>query len=250
MFEELNQHRAAVAENIQKAMEIGFTGGELEKAHKVGDVHPNGKWVWTQLPSGKFDWRVIKKTGAGSGAGSSSTAQKTSNNVKEYSNLPDDFTLPDGGETLKFKIGSNRYLNITGLRVGGWKMSVTEGNKTIEEKVTGFQSNVAKFVSKYEPKKKREDSMGKNANSSASDKKSSSAKKPTPSKQEKKAKVPSGYRIYYEDDLVEVYDDKGKKVYSGLYDYCDYKDEVHQWNRADQNYDLPHGYKLVGKTKH
>ena len=76
MFEELNQHRAAVAENIKKACEIGFTGNELEKAHKVGDIHPNGKWVWTQLPSGKYDWRVIKKTGAGSGAAAPATAQK------------------------------------------------------------------------------------------------------------------------------------------------------------------------------
>lgn len=90
MFEELNAHRAAVAENIQKGMEIGFTGGELEKAHKVGDIHPNGKWVWTQLPSGKYDWRVIKKTGAGSGAGSSSTAQKTAKKeaeLKEFINI-------------------------------------------------------------------------------------------------------------------------------------------------------------------
>ena len=62
MFEELNAHRLAVQENIEKAFEVGFTGNEdLEKAHQVGDIHPNGKWVWTQLPSGKYDWRVIKK---------------------------------------------------------------------------------------------------------------------------------------------------------------------------------------------
>lgn len=68
MFEELNAHRQAVRENIEKAFEIGFTeNNDLEKAHKVGDIHPNGKWVWTQLPSGKFDWRVIKKKDGGSG---------------------------------------------------------------------------------------------------------------------------------------------------------------------------------------
>lgn len=90
MFEDIQQHRAAVAENIQKAMEIGFTGNELEKAHKVGDVHPNGKWVWTQLPSGKYDWRVIKKTGAGSGGSSPATAQKqTSEGKKSWDNLSD-----------------------------------------------------------------------------------------------------------------------------------------------------------------
>jgi hypothetical protein len=31
---------------------------EIEKAkHQVGDIHPNGKWVWTEYQPGKFDWR-------------------------------------------------------------------------------------------------------------------------------------------------------------------------------------------------
>ena len=73
MFEDIQKHRQAVRENIEKSLQIGFTESEdFEKAHKVGDIHPNGKWVWTQLPSGKFDWRVIKvkpqaNTGGGSG---------------------------------------------------------------------------------------------------------------------------------------------------------------------------------------
>ena len=65
MFEDIQKHRQAVRENIEKSLQIGFTESEdFEKAHKVGDIHPNGKWVWTQLPSGKFDWRVIKKSPA------------------------------------------------------------------------------------------------------------------------------------------------------------------------------------------
>lgn len=92
MFEELNQHRVAVAENIQKAMEIGFTGNELEKAHQEGDVHPNGKWVWTKLPSGKYDWRVIKNGSSGGvgktapKAGESSAQQGESSSVKNMRN--------------------------------------------------------------------------------------------------------------------------------------------------------------------
>lgn len=64
MFEDLNSHRAAVTENIQKGFEIGFIPetNSVSKAHKEGDIHPNGKWIWTRLPSGKYDWRVIKKT--------------------------------------------------------------------------------------------------------------------------------------------------------------------------------------------
>ena len=77
MFEELNAHRQAVRENIEKAFEVGFTGNtDFEKAHQVGDVHPNGKWVWTQLPSGKYDWRVIKKTNTSSGGSASSAPKK------------------------------------------------------------------------------------------------------------------------------------------------------------------------------
>ena len=47
----------------------------IEKAvqRKVGDMHPNGKWVWTEYKPGKFDWRPAKKnssTGTSSGGGS------------------------------------------------------------------------------------------------------------------------------------------------------------------------------------
>ncbi len=31
--------------------------------HNVGDLHPNGKWVWTEYKPGKFDWRGIPKDG-------------------------------------------------------------------------------------------------------------------------------------------------------------------------------------------
>ena len=85
MFEELNAHRQAVQENIEKAFEIGFTGNEdLEKAHQVGDIHPNGKWVWTQLPSGKYDWRVIKNK-----QGDNSTKSSSSKQSVDISKIPD-----------------------------------------------------------------------------------------------------------------------------------------------------------------
>lgn len=92
MFEELNAHRQAVQENIKKAFEIGFTGNEdLEKAHQVGDIHPNGKWVWTQLPSGKYDWRVIKKKdgqGTGAPAAQPAATQKPAAQTTSLGNKP------------------------------------------------------------------------------------------------------------------------------------------------------------------
>lgn len=47
----------------------------IEKAvsRQVGDIHTNGKWVWTEYKPGKFDWRPIKgKKAQQSGDGSSS----------------------------------------------------------------------------------------------------------------------------------------------------------------------------------
>lgn len=32
-------------------------GHKVER--KIGDIHPNGKWVWTEYKPGKFDWRTI-----------------------------------------------------------------------------------------------------------------------------------------------------------------------------------------------
>jgi hypothetical protein len=57
-------------EDITKAEET-----ELEKAHQVGDMHPNGKWVWTQLPNGKFDWRTKKKPANSKKSSTSETKQ-------------------------------------------------------------------------------------------------------------------------------------------------------------------------------
>lgn len=36
------------------------TALKSKKSRAVGDIHPNGKWVWTEYAPGKFDWRVIK----------------------------------------------------------------------------------------------------------------------------------------------------------------------------------------------
>lgn len=50
-------------------------------------------------------------------------------------------------------------------------------------------------------------------------------------------------RIDYDDDLVIVYDTKGKIIYKGLEDYEPMKDEPWRW---DENIK---GYRLEGMTK-
>lgn len=60
-LEDLQRNRLARMQHIQKGFCGDDTEGDIVKAHNVGDVHPNHPdWVWTQLPNGKYDWRVRK----------------------------------------------------------------------------------------------------------------------------------------------------------------------------------------------
>lgn len=71
------------AQEILKAEPVDL----FEKAHQVGDIHPNGKWVWTEIHPGKFDWRVIggrrnKKSASAGGSSSDSKAKTQSSGSK------------------------------------------------------------------------------------------------------------------------------------------------------------------------
>ena len=60
-LEDLQMNRIIRAQQIQKGFCDNDTEVDIFKAHNVGDVHPNHPdWVWTQLPNGKYDWRVRK----------------------------------------------------------------------------------------------------------------------------------------------------------------------------------------------
>lgn len=108
MDEIIKRHRAMVAERltqgfspvhrdaISKAQE-GFD--DIEKARVVrqdGDIHPNGKWVWSsQAAGGKGDWRVIKKPKDGSPAPAPAKKETKSADVTKES-----------GEKMSQAIGS------------------------------------------------------------------------------------------------------------------------------------------------
>jgi hypothetical protein len=78
MDEIIKRHRAMVAERLTQgfspvhrdAISKAEEYDDIEKARVVrqdGDIHPNGKWVWSsQAAGGKGDWRVIKKPKDGS----------------------------------------------------------------------------------------------------------------------------------------------------------------------------------------
>lgn len=59
---------ADAKEACKKAVEEANHAEAPKSTKKVGDIHKNGKWVWTEYQPGKFDWRTIptmkQKTGA------------------------------------------------------------------------------------------------------------------------------------------------------------------------------------------
>ena len=62
MYNPIEEKRRLVQERIAKSFGNGINVAEeieLEKAHKDGEMHPNGKWVWVSSANGgKGDWRT------------------------------------------------------------------------------------------------------------------------------------------------------------------------------------------------
>lgn len=55
---------------------------QKQRKHNVGDLHPNGKWVWTEYKPGKFDWRGIPKDGKTVKAKAKKSTPKTNKAIK------------------------------------------------------------------------------------------------------------------------------------------------------------------------
>lgn len=53
---------------------------QKQAKHNVGDIHPNGKWVWVEYKPGKFDWRTI---------GSRAHQEAIKNGLKPSGVMPD-----------------------------------------------------------------------------------------------------------------------------------------------------------------
>lgn len=247
MFEDIQKHRQAVQENIEKAFQIGYTESEdFEKAHQVGDIHPNGKWVWTQLPSGKFDWRVIKKK------------QEKLMATQSQKTTPKSSVV--GAQTFEDVLAAYRKGGINAVQTFDGKaydlfeyekqkkmaLSVDESGRSFGAQIV--KTNIKETQQKIDDTKKNHPgataTMAKLNQQMA---KFNAQLKAIEDAEREVKKVPGGKRINYDDDIVEVYDNKGKKVYAGILDDTPYKDEDYRWNDKDKNYDLPHGYKMVGK---
>ena len=153
MFEEINAHRQAVQENIEKAFEVGFTGNEdLEKAHQVGDIHPNGKWVWTEYKPGKFDWRPPKKR-----AGADETSERSDASAKKEEDESGKKKLLERKDALDIEIKKlNNQIIVNGDSV----------RKVLQDKKRRLESereDIAKRISKMSSDSQASSSSSKQA---------------------------------------------------------------------------------------
>ena len=153
MFEELNAHRLAVQENIKKAFEVGFTGNEdLEKAHQVGDIHPNGKWVWTEYKPGKFDWRPPKKRG-----GADETSERSDASAKKEEDESGKKKLLERKDALDIEI---KKLNNQIIVNGDSVRKVLQDKK---KKLESEREDIAKRISKMSSDSQASSSSSKQA---------------------------------------------------------------------------------------
>lgn len=183
MFEEINAHRLAVQENIKKAFEVGFTGNDIEKAHQVGDVHPNGKWVWTEYKPGKFDWRPPKK-GRG---GADNTPKGSDASAKKEEDESGKKKLLERKDALDIEI---KKLNNQIIVNGDSVRKVLQDKK---QKLESEREDIAKRISKM---------------SSDSQASSSSSKQAVDRQQSKKAK---SMDVTQSDDKVKLTEGSFKK---------------------------------------
>ena len=205
MFEEINAHRLAIQENIKKAFEVGFTGNEdLEKAHQVGDIHPNGKWVWTEYKPGKFDWRPPKKHG-----GADETSERSDASAKKEEDESGKKKLLERKDALDIEI---KKLNNQIIVNGDSVRKVLQDKK---KKLESEREDIAKRISKMSS-----DSQASSSSKQAVDVKVKPSSKKNPaelktiSEVEDYAKSISGVTFK---SVKSGWDDKGAKAFELTY---------------------------------
>lgn len=163
--------------SLSEAHEILKAAGEedlFEKAHKDGDLHPNGKWVWvSSAAGGKGDWRTLNgrthkkhqsesggsSTGVSSVSSSSRKVNSSQNNVNIRTDLPkidmDTIDQDEYNRAYKEAKSANKLGRTMGLSV--ITSNINKYKKKLEETISNrpgakatikkLQGNLTKFIS-------------------------------------------------------------------------------------------------------
>lgn len=168
MFEEIRRKREEIRNNILKSFNSDLMKGfddEFEKAHKDGDLHPNGKWVWvSSAAGGKGDWRKINgrahqkhqaSQGGGSASGSSTQQQSSGEINKKASGAAapkKEIAKPEAPKKEDKKKTSGKVPNDTQLADALGRLEVSKGKTQdvdemlrLVQKKTSYESGKAVF---------------------------------------------------------------------------------------------------------
>lgn len=136
MLTKVVEPKKSVRTTVQKKSAASKAGKQPMK-HAVGDLHPNGKWIWTEYKPGKFDWRGIPKDGSNKKtnvAKKSSTTKTTAVKKTEPKKKPTFKEFQErcekgaGQGLTKTQKDAKKYL----LR--GYKIEHTQGNSCFLKK--------------------------------------------------------------------------------------------------------------------
>lgn len=104
--------------------------------HNVGDIHENGKWMWTEYKPGKFDWRTIKTQEVANSESENETEVKTEKTVTKKAKK---LTEPQQRIIAKINNGyramSLKTRTMAGY-VNAWVYRNEEGNWEVKETFT------------------------------------------------------------------------------------------------------------------
>ena len=105
---------------------------EVMKARQVGDMHPNGKWVWTEYKPGRFDWRPLKGRGGVDRTPKKGDEGGSAKKEDEGGKKTNTSSKTSGADVSKFmdaiKVYSNKYTDESKVTVsktpkGNWNVS-------------------------------------------------------------------------------------------------------------------------------
>lgn len=182
---------------------------DFEKAHKDGDLHPNGKWVWVSSANGgRGDWRTLngrthKKHQAANAAGGngvvsgsaastttggkSPSVKTTSSKSKKSSSVKIDMDTIDQDEYNRIykqaksvdKQGRSMALSVITSNINKIKKNLEEtisNRPGAKATIKSLQDNLTKFISQ---KKAVEDAIGEIDNNSKTTSSTNSLKSPS-----------------------------------------------------------------------
>lgn len=143
--EDIRRRQLELKNNLLKGFGVGIDEvdeNEFEKAHKQGDLHPNGKWYWeSSAAGGKGDWRTIGGRRHKASQANVSTEEKKKASGQASESDKEDLRaareklgyLQDNEERLIKRDGKEKYDKR--LKQAKEEVSKLKGNKEPEKKV-------------------------------------------------------------------------------------------------------------------